>query len=114
MVSRPSFLFATSRIISGHGGGLAGVHAMWAGENWQWHRWVRRNEAITTEATWKQGGGTGARVNCARGREPRRLVSEASVPEIFCLLTLVASYFAAALSSAAPRSRLFAVVLGRC
>ena len=53
MVALPSFLFATSRIISGYVGGLAGVHAMWAGANWQWHRWVRRNEAITTEASLK-------------------------------------------------------------
>ena len=53
IVALPSFLFATSRIISGYVGGLAGVHAMWAGANWQWHRWVRRNEAITTEASLK-------------------------------------------------------------
>ena len=31
IVAQPSFLFATSRIISGYVGGLAGVHAMWAG-----------------------------------------------------------------------------------
>jgi len=50
IVALPSFLFATSRIISGYVGGLAGVHAMWAGANWTWHRWVKRNEAITTTA----------------------------------------------------------------
>jgi len=50
IVAPPSFLFATSRIISGYVGGLAGVHAMWAGANWTWRRWVRRNEEITTEA----------------------------------------------------------------
>ncbi len=50
IVALPSFLFATSRIISGYVGGLPGVHAMWSGADWRWHRWVRRNEAITTEA----------------------------------------------------------------
>ena len=50
IVALPSFLFATSRIISGYVGGLSGVHAMWAGADWTWHRWVRRNEEIATEA----------------------------------------------------------------
>jgi len=50
IVALPSFLFSTSRIISGYVGGLSGVHAMWAGANWTWHRWVKRNEAITTTA----------------------------------------------------------------
>ncbi|MSP03680.1 MAG: acyl dehydratase [Acetobacteraceae bacterium] len=50
IVAPPSFLFATSRIISGYVGGLAGVHAMWAGANWTWHRWVKRNEEIVTTA----------------------------------------------------------------
>jgi acyl dehydratase len=50
IVALPSFLFSTSRIISGYVGGLTGVHAMWAGANWTWHSWVRRNEEITTEA----------------------------------------------------------------
>ena len=31
IIALPSFLFATSRIISGYVGGLPGVHAMWAG-----------------------------------------------------------------------------------
>ena len=50
IVAPPSFLFATSRIISGYVGGLPGVHAMWAGANWTWHRWVKRNEEIVTTA----------------------------------------------------------------
>jgi acyl dehydratase len=49
VVALPSFLFATSRIISGYVGGLPGVHAMWSGADWRWHRWVRRNEEIQTE-----------------------------------------------------------------
>ena len=50
IVALPSFLFACSRIISGYVGGLPGVHAMWAGADWTWHKWVRRNDKITTEA----------------------------------------------------------------
>jgi acyl dehydratase len=50
IVALPSFLFATSRIISGYVGGIPGVHAMWSGADWRWNRWVRRNEEITTEA----------------------------------------------------------------
>jgi acyl dehydratase len=50
VIAPPSFLFATSRIISGYVGGLPGVHAMWAGADWTWHRPVRRNDAITARA----------------------------------------------------------------
>jgi len=50
ILAPPSFLFATSRIISGYVGGLTGVHAMWAGADWTWHLPVRRNDAITTVA----------------------------------------------------------------
>ena len=50
IVALPSFLFATSRIISGYVGGIPGVHAMWAGADWTWHKPVFRNQEITTEA----------------------------------------------------------------
>jgi acyl dehydratase len=50
LIAPPSFLFATSRIVSGYVGGLAGVHAMWAGADWTWHLPVLRNDAITTES----------------------------------------------------------------
>jgi acyl dehydratase len=50
IIAPPSFLFATSRIISGYVGGLPGVHAMWAGAEWSWFLPVRRNDAVTTEA----------------------------------------------------------------
>ena len=49
-VALPSFLFATSRIVSGYVGGLPGIHAMWSGSNWNWHETVHRNDEITTEA----------------------------------------------------------------
>jgi acyl dehydratase len=50
VVALPSFLFSTSRIVSGYVGGLSGVHAMWAGSDWTWYKPVLRNDAITTEA----------------------------------------------------------------
>jgi len=50
IVALPSFLFACSRIISGYVGGLPGVHAMWAGADWTWHKWLQRNEAVSTES----------------------------------------------------------------
>jgi acyl dehydratase len=53
-VALPSFLFTTSRIVSGYVGGLSGVHAMWAGADWAWHAPVLRNDVITTEAWLKE------------------------------------------------------------
>ena len=53
IVALPSFLFATDRIVSGYVGGLPGVHAMWAGADWTWHRWAQRNDVISTEACLK-------------------------------------------------------------
>ena len=50
VIALPSFLFACSRIISGYVGGLPGVHAMWAGADWRWHKTVRRNDALSTAA----------------------------------------------------------------
>jgi acyl dehydratase len=50
LVALPSFLFTTSRIVSGYCGGLSGVHAMWAGADWTWHKPVLRNDTIRTEA----------------------------------------------------------------
>jgi acyl dehydratase len=50
VIAPPSFLFACNRFISGYCGGLPGVHAMWAGADWTWHRPVRRNDVITTKA----------------------------------------------------------------
>lgn len=50
IVALPSFLFSTSRIVSGYVGGLPGVHAMWSGADWTWHQQVRRNDTISTEA----------------------------------------------------------------
>ena len=54
VIALPSFLFACSRIISGYVGGLPGVHAMWAGADWRWHKEVRRNDALQTTAHLKE------------------------------------------------------------
>ena len=50
VIAPPSFLFACSRIVSGYVGGLPGIHAMWAGADWRWHRVAPRNTEIHTEA----------------------------------------------------------------
>ena len=50
IVALPSFLFSTSRIVSGYCGGLSGIHAMWAGADWTWYKHVQRNDTITTQA----------------------------------------------------------------
>ncbi|WP_169567557.1 FAS1-like dehydratase domain-containing protein [Sneathiella limimaris] len=50
VIALPSFLFATSRIVSGYVGGMPGVHAMWSGADWTWHKPVMRNDEIRTEA----------------------------------------------------------------
>lgn len=50
ILALPSFLFSTSRIVSGYVGGLPGVHAMWSGADWTWHKPIRRNDEIKTEA----------------------------------------------------------------
>lgn len=54
VIALPSFLFSTSRIISGYVGGLPGVHAMWSGADWTWHKTINRNDEITTEAYLKE------------------------------------------------------------
>lgn len=50
VIAPPSFVFACSRIVSGYVGGLPGVHAMFAGCDFTWHKPILRNTEITTEA----------------------------------------------------------------
>ncbi|WP_334150348.1 FAS1-like dehydratase domain-containing protein [Hyphomicrobium sp.] len=51
IIAPPSFLFSTSsRPVFCYGGGLPGVHAMWSGAAWTWHKVVRRNDTISIEA----------------------------------------------------------------
>jgi acyl dehydratase len=54
IIAPPSFLFACDRIISGYVGGLPGVHAMWAGADFNWHKVIRRNDEIRTKAWLKE------------------------------------------------------------
>jgi acyl dehydratase len=48
LIAPPTFLYATNRYASGHVNGLPGVHAMYAGSEWEWHRPVRRGDRIET------------------------------------------------------------------
>jgi len=50
LVALPSFLFSTSRIVSGYCGGLSGIHAMWAGAEWTWYKPTLRGDIISTQA----------------------------------------------------------------
>ncbi|MEN9725874.1 MAG: hypothetical protein RL434_240 [Pseudomonadota bacterium] len=54
VIALPSFLFATNRVISGYVGGLPGIHAMWSGAEWRWHKLIRRNDQISSEARLKE------------------------------------------------------------
>lgn len=50
VIAPPSFLFACDRIVSGYVGGLPGVHAMFAGCDFTWHKPIRRNTVLSTSA----------------------------------------------------------------
>src|SRR5207247_7728936 len=50
IVAPPSFLFATSRIISGYVGGLPGGHARSAGADWTWRLQVRLHFSISADS----------------------------------------------------------------
>jgi acyl dehydratase len=49
-----SMLYAFDRIVSGYVGGLPGIHAMFAGTDWQWHLPVRLGERYEVAATLKE------------------------------------------------------------
>ncbi|MEQ8659322.1 MAG: MaoC family dehydratase N-terminal domain-containing protein, partial [Gammaproteobacteria bacterium] len=50
LIAPPSFLFACDRVVSGYVGGLPGVHAMFAGCDFTWHKPIVRNTEISTRA----------------------------------------------------------------
>lgn len=50
LAAPPTFLYATSRIVSGYVGGLPGVHAMYAGTDWEWHESIQRDTRVRTES----------------------------------------------------------------
>ena len=49
LTAPPTILYATDRVISGYCGGLPGIHAMFAGTNWTWHRPILINTRVNTE-----------------------------------------------------------------
>ena len=50
VIAPPSFILACSRIVSGYVGGLPGVHAMFAGTDFNWMKPIHRNAEISTVA----------------------------------------------------------------
>lgn len=46
----PTMLYAADRIASGYVGGLPGVHAMFAGTNWEWYERLRPGDEIMGES----------------------------------------------------------------
>lgn len=54
IIALPSFLFACNRVGSGYVGGLPGVHAMFAGCDFNWHKVIRRNQEISSEVYLKE------------------------------------------------------------
>ena len=46
----PTILFAMDRIVSGYVGGLPGIHAMYAGTDFQWRRPIREGERVIGES----------------------------------------------------------------
>jgi acyl dehydratase len=49
LIAPGTFLYAFDRVVSGYVSGLPGVHAMFAGTDWQWHLPVRLGDKITAE-----------------------------------------------------------------
>jgi acyl dehydratase len=54
LLAPPTFLYAADRIVSGYVGGLPGVHAMFAGTDWEWHRVIRRGTTFKVSAQLKE------------------------------------------------------------
>jgi hypothetical protein len=54
VLAPPSSLFATNRVISGYCGGLPGIHAMFAGTNWIWHKTLPVGTAPVVEVYLKE------------------------------------------------------------
>jgi acyl dehydratase len=50
VVGIPTMLYAADRIASGYVGGLPGVHAMFAGTNWEWFEQLRPGDEIAGES----------------------------------------------------------------
>jgi acyl dehydratase len=53
VIAPGTFLYAFDRVVSGYVSGLPGVHAMFAGTDWNWHRPIRLGDTITAEPSLK-------------------------------------------------------------
>jgi acyl dehydratase len=51
IIAPGTFLYAFDRVVSGYVSGLPGVHAMFAGTDWNWKRPIRLGDRITAEPT---------------------------------------------------------------
>jgi len=49
----PTILFAMDRIVSGYVGGLPGIHAMYGGTDFRWHRAIREGDRIVGQSVLK-------------------------------------------------------------
>ncbi len=49
----PTILFAMDRIVSGYVGGLPGIHAMYGGTDFRWHRAIREGDRVMGESVLK-------------------------------------------------------------
>ncbi len=52
-VAPPTILFAMDRIVSGYVGGLAGVHAMYAGSDFRWKRDIHEGDRVIGQSVLK-------------------------------------------------------------
>jgi len=52
-VAPPTILFAMDRVVSGYVGGLPGIHAMYAGTDFRWHRAIQEGDRIVGESVLK-------------------------------------------------------------
>jgi acyl dehydratase len=53
IIAPGTFLYAFDRVVSGYVSGLPGVHAMFAGTDWNWHQPIRLGDTITAEPSLK-------------------------------------------------------------
>ena len=53
LVAPPTILYAFDRLSIGYRGGLPGVHSMFGGSHWRWHRLPRLGDIIHAEVTFK-------------------------------------------------------------
>jgi acyl dehydratase len=50
LMAPPTILYAFDRIVSGYVGGLPGIHAMYAGTEWEWFRVIRVGDRISAKS----------------------------------------------------------------